>query len=125
MSNFQSLLFTSAPTFEALRESSMDTAISLTPVCSTQSSYCSVIASSSFLQGLHQVAQKLIMMGFPLLEKVDVLIVLPSIVLTSAAGMALPGVWALAILTTPQIKRVMMLNFFFFYLKGMAYKSVD
>ena len=47
------------------------------PVSSTQSKYTSLIALISFKQGLHQVAQKLIIIGWPSFSNSEVLICLP------------------------------------------------
>ena len=44
------------------------------------------MAVSSRLQGLHQVAKKSMMIGFPLLERVSVLTVLPSMLFSVTAG---------------------------------------
>ena len=57
--------------------SSIDTAINLTPVSSVQSSYSSAIVFNSALHGLHHVAQKLIMIGLPLLLNLDRFLVTP------------------------------------------------
>src|SRR5690606_39864512 len=53
------------------RLSSIDTATIFTPVSSCQSIYISLMALSSRIQGLHQVAQKLITIGFPSLLRVE------------------------------------------------------
>ena len=70
---------------------SIDTMITFTPVSSCQSGYTSWMALSSRLQGLHQVAKKLMINGLPSLFSLAVLIVFPSNVLSCTEG-----IWALA-----------------------------
>ena len=92
ISNSQPLPSTRGFTFWIFCAWSIEMAITFTPVSSCQSAYTSWIALSSRLQGLHQVAKKLMINGLPSLLSSAVLIVLPSIVLRLTAGS-----WALAV----------------------------
>ena len=65
---------------------SMLMAITFTPVSSCHSAYCSWMAFSSRLQGLHHVAKKLMINGLPLLLSLDVSTVLPSRVFNITEG---------------------------------------
>jgi hypothetical protein len=64
----------------------MLTATSFTPVSSCQSGYTSLIAFSSRLQGLHQVAQNEMTIGLPSLESSAVFTVFPFTSLSNTEG---------------------------------------
>ena len=93
---------------KVVRAWSMLTAMILTPVSSRQSSYTSAMASSSRLQGLHQVAKKSMMNGLPLFDSVSVDTGLPLRSFSSAFGN-----WALTALTMP-VKAINTNSFFIF-----------
>ena len=57
-----------------------------TPVSSRHSLYTSLMAFNSRLQGLHQVAKKSMMNGFPLFDKVSVRTALPLMSLSVTDG---------------------------------------
>ena len=74
-SNSHPFELTNGFNFDVFLESSILIAMTFTLVSSCQSSYISVIASSSLIQFLHHNAQKLIIIGLPSFSNVDVLIV--------------------------------------------------
>ena len=71
----QSLPFTNDETLLKVLASSVLIAYSFTPVSSCHSSYASEMVVNSFMHGLHQVAQKLIIIGLPsfFIESVDII----------------------------------------------------
>src|SRR5690606_10852141 len=105
--------------------SSIDTAINFTPVSFCHSSYTSLIAESSLRQGPHQVAQKLMIIGFSSLDKSLIFNAFPSMSFNTTEGNSFRCAFATKEeINNNNVKKTFIKNIYLFWNKQIYIKKI-